>query len=77
MKIAYAFRRSIFYPYKGNSRALPDRAVRAKLFPRVQKIGFDGIELGADMLGGASATESQVREIRAELESYGAPCVVL
>jgi sugar phosphate isomerase/epimerase len=77
MKIAYAFRRSIFYPYKGNSRALPDRSVRAKLFPRVRKIGFDGIELGVDMLGGTSATESQVREIREELESYGTPCVVL
>jgi len=77
VKIAYAFRRSIYYPYKGDSRALPDRAVRARLFAHVQEIGFDGIELGVDMLGGATAAEGHVREMRAELESYGAPCVVL
>ncbi|MCX8214638.1 MAG: TIM barrel protein [SAR202 cluster bacterium] len=51
--------------------------MRAKLFPKVQKIGFGGVELGVDMLGGASAKEPQVREIRQELESYGTACVVL
>ncbi len=77
MKIAYAFRRSIFYPYKGDSRGLPDRAVRARLFAEVRDIGFDGIELGVDMFGGESATESHVRDVREELEGYGTPCVVL
>jgi sugar phosphate isomerase/epimerase len=77
MKIAYAFRRSIFYPYMGDSRGLPERPVRERLFAQVRHIGFDGIELGVDMLGGVSATESQVREIREELEGYGTPCVVL
>ena len=77
MKIAYAFRRSIFYPYMGDSRGLPERPVRARLFAQVRDIGFDGIELGVDMLGGLSATESQVREIREELAGYGTPCVVL
>ena len=77
MKIAYAFRRSIYYPYKGDSRGLPERPVRERLSAQVRDIGFDGIELGVDMLGRVSATESSVREMRAELESYGTPCVVL
>ena len=75
MKIAYAFRRSVYYPYKGDPRGLPGREVRARLFPMISDIGFDGVELGVDMVGGADATESSVVELRRELEDYGAPCV--
>jgi len=52
VKIAYAFRRSVFYPYKGDPRGLPDRATRSRFFARVKEIGFDGVELSAEMAGG-------------------------
>ncbi len=77
MKIAYAFRRSVYYPYMGNPRGLPGRQVRERLFARVREIGFDGVELGVDMMGGADAEESAVKELRRELEGYGTPCVVV
>ena len=75
MNIAYAFRRSVYYPYKGDPRGLPGRDVRARLFPMISEIGFDGVELGVDMVGGEDAVESKVLELRGELENYGIPCV--
>jgi sugar phosphate isomerase/epimerase len=77
VKIAYAFRRSVFYPYKGDPRGLPDRATRSRFFAKVKEIGFDGVELSAQMAGGQDASESEVREMRKELEDYGTPCVVV
>ena len=77
MKIAYAFRRSIYYPYGGNSRALPERDVRARLFGKIQEIGFEAVELGVDMVGGPDAEEGPVTELRRELEDYGTPCVAV
>ena len=77
MKIAYAFRRSVYYPYRGNPRGLPEREVRARLFARVREIGFDGVELGVDMVGGTDASEGQATELRRELEGYGTPCVAV
>ena len=77
MKIAYAFRRSIYYPYGGNPRGLPEREVRARLFGKIREIGFEAVELGVDMVGGADAAEGPVAELRRELEDYGAPCVAV
>ena len=57
MKIAYAFRRSIYYPYRGDPRGLPERDVRARLFAKIKEIGFEAVELGVDMVGGADAEE--------------------
>ena len=77
MKIAYAFRRSIYYPYRGNSRGLPDRDVRARLFGKIREIGFEAVELGVDMVGGPDAAEGPVTDLRRELEDYGTPCVAV
>ena len=77
MKIAYAFRRSTFYPYRDDSLALPGGAARTRFLTKVRETGFDGIELGADVLGGLEATERDVGEIRRELEGHGTPCVVV
>ena len=77
MKIAYAFRRSIYYPYGGNPRGLPDRDVRARLFAKIRETGFEAVELGVDMVGGPDATEGPVTELRRELEDYGTPCVAV
>ena len=77
MKIAYAFRRSIFYPYRDDPLGLPGGDVRARFFGKVRDIGFDGVELGADVLGGLEATERNVGAMRRELEEYGTPCVVV
>ena len=77
MKIAYAFRRSIYYPYRGNPRGLPERDVRARLFPKIREIGFEAVELGVDMVGGPDAAEGPVTDLRRELEDYGTPCVAV
>ena len=77
MKIAYAFRRSTFYPYNGDPRALPEAPARGPFLRRVKEIGFDGIELGIDTLGGADAVESGVTDLRKELENNGVPCVAV
>ena len=77
MKIAYAFRRSIYYPYRGDPRGLPERDVRARLFPKIREIGFEVVELGVDMVGGAEAEEGPVTELRKELEDYGTPCAIV
>ena len=45
MKIAYAFRRSVFYPYKEDALGLPGGAARARFLGKVREIGFDGVEL--------------------------------
>ena len=77
MKIAYAFRRSIYYPYRGDPRGLPERDVRARLFAKIREIGFETVELGVDMVGGADAEEGPVTELRKELEDYGTPCAIV
>ena len=77
MKIAYAFRRSNLYPYQGHPTALPEGKARTRFLRAVQDIGFDGLELAQDALGGSEATEAGVRELRKELEDNGTPCVVV
>ena len=77
MKIAYAIRRSIFYPYNGDSRRLPGGPSRSRYLRVVSDIGFDGIELSLDGVGGLEATEAGVRELREELEQSGTPCVAI
>ena len=77
MKIAYAFRRSVYYPYHGNQRLLPDKKILPAFFSKIREIGFEGVELSIDMLGGLGATEKSVEKTRLELEQYGTPCVVV
>ena len=77
MKIAYAFRRTAFYPHPGDARMVPEGPVRSRYLTRVGEIGFDGVELGIEAFGGLEATERSVLETRKELEDHGTPCVVV
>lgn len=78
MKIAYAFRRSTFYPYIERERwALPTGETRTRYLARVRELGFDGIELGVDTVGGLDATESQVKALGEELKAAEVPCVAI
>ena len=43
----------------------------------MNEIGFDGLELSLDALGGLEATSDQITELRKELEDHGAPCAVV
>lgn len=75
MKICYAYRRTIFYPYDGGSRGLPeDRKTRERLFRSMHDIGFDAVELSFDASGGMEATEQEVKDLRKELADYGISC---
>ena len=71
MKIAYAFRRCSLYPYNG--AGFPTSAADRKQFLRkVKEIGFDGIELPAMNL-----PDTEVANLRSELEGAGVPCVAI
>jgi sugar phosphate isomerase/epimerase len=75
LKIAYAFRRSAFYPYVGDDWNLPGREVRTAWLQKVRAMGFGGIEIANNAVGGPGATPEQVRDLRRELEDNGVPCV--
>ncbi len=77
MRIAYAYRRSNMYPYQGEATSLPQGEARTRFLRRVNEIGFDGLELSLDALGGLEATRDQITELRKELEDQGAPCAVV
>ena len=70
MKIAYAFRRAVFYPEQGTD--LPSKPHRGRFLEKVKAIGFDAIELGA---GGLDAPG--IASLRQELEDAGTPCVAV
>ena len=56
---------------------VPEGPVRSQYLTKVSEIGFDGVELGIEALGGLEATERSVLETRKELEDHGTPCVVV
>jgi sugar phosphate isomerase/epimerase len=77
MKIGYAFRRSVFYPFddaRGPGNELPPKEVRRAYLQKVRSLGFEGIEVG---LASARGGEAAVRELRRELEGDGVPCAVI
>ena len=78
VKIAYAYRRSTFYPYTGDgSPALPEEGARDRFLARVRESGFQGIELGLAALGRANVSQERARELAEELDDAGTPCVAL
>ena len=78
MKIAYAFRRSTYYPFEaGAAWALPDERALPDYLGKVRDIGFDGIELGLDSFGGIDAKKSDVKELKQRLDDEGTPCVAI
>jgi sugar phosphate isomerase/epimerase len=75
MKIAYALRRSNLYPYVGDPWNIPGREVRTAWYRKVREMGFDGIEIANNSVGGPSAPSGAVQELRRELADNGVPCV--
>ena len=78
MKIAYAYRRSVYYPYAGGSGwGFPEGTALSGWLKKINDIGFDGIELGLENLGGVDATKDGAQELARYLEDAGTPCVVI
>lgn len=77
MKIAYAFRRTVFYPHRAGVRDLPHGPTRQAFLAKIRETGFDSIELGLDSLGGLEAAEQDVLRLRDELHGHGLSCVAL
>ena len=77
MKIAYAYRRSNLYPYRGEATSFPDGEARTRFLCRVADMGFDGLELSLDALGGLDATKDSITQLRKVLNDSGVPCVVV
>lgn len=75
MRICYAMRRVNFFPYVGDDWALPGKEVRPAYLKKVRELGFDGIEIANNSVGGPTAPADAVRELRKELEGAGTPCV--
>ena len=76
MKIAYAFRRTAFYPYQGGTGwEIPPPEVRGPYLRKLRELGFEGIEVGLGQ--GVGRSEAEVRELRRELEDAGVPCAAL
>lgn len=78
MKVAYAFRRSTFYPFNADAAwVLPSGSTRTEYLRKVNDIGFDGIELGLESFGGLDADKAKVMELKKELDAAGTPCIAI
>jgi sugar phosphate isomerase/epimerase len=76
VKVAYAFRRAMYYPYDGPPFIFPAREARPGWLRRIAALGFDGIEVGLDAVG-SEGTEQRAQELRRELADAGVPCVAV
>ena len=80
MKLAYAMRRSTFYPYHYDHLFpvfLPPKEIRASYLANVQSMGFDGVELGIPEAAGEEASEAAAKETAGQLRDAGVPCVTI
>jgi len=75
MKIAYAFRRSALYPYVGDDWNLPGKEARPEFFRRIRDLGFAGVEIANNTVGGPNASADAIKSLRQELDDHGVPCV--
>ena len=75
MKIAYAFRRNVFYPYRGGRPSMPTGATFDKYVAKLREIGFEGIELGG--AGGDEAAKQAQVDLGKRLRDGGVPCVAI
>lgn len=76
MKLAYAFRRTAFYPYTGGTGwEIPPAAVRGHYLRTVREMGFEGIEIGYGQ--GVGTDETSIRALGAELAAAGVPCAAV
>ena len=79
MKIAYAFRRNIFYPFTGGRgrTQLPEGKTLTRYLGVVKEMGLDGLELGMDSFPTVEIDEASVKETAKRLEDAGLPCVAV
>ena len=77
MRIAYAYRLSNVYPYQDAGKSFKSGEARSKFLRSVSDIGFDGLELSLESLGGLNATQADISELRKELNDHGTPCAVV
>lgn len=76
MKLAYAFRRTTFYPYAGGTGwEIPPPEVRERYLRTVRDLGFEGIEIGYGQ--GVGTDEASIRALGAELAAAGVPCAAV
>jgi sugar phosphate isomerase/epimerase len=68
-------RRSNLFPYNGDPWNLPGREVRTRWYKKVRDMGFDGIEIATNSVGGPSASAETINALRQELADNGVPCV--
>ncbi len=77
MKMAYAFRKSSYYPWIGLGFAsMPGERARSSWLDHVQEIGFDAIELGMPDLESLDGASTAAKDLRAELDRRGLGRVV-
>jgi sugar phosphate isomerase/epimerase len=76
VKVAYAFRRAMYYPYDGPPFAFPAKDVRGPWLRQIAALGFDGVEVGLDAVGG-NFDEPRARELQQELAGAGVPCAAV
>lgn len=77
MEFIYAYRRSVFYPQRGEGLVVPSGDLRRKYVAKVKSLGFEGIELGLDALGTAADSDEATADLLRDLEEEGLPCVAL
>ncbi|HEX5414317.1 MAG TPA: sugar phosphate isomerase/epimerase family protein [Chloroflexota bacterium] len=75
MQLAYAFRRSNLFPYDGDAWNLPGKEARLAWYKLVRGMGFAGIEIANNAVGGPTATAQAVQDLGKELADNGVPCV--
>ena len=73
MRFCYAFRSFGCYPQSLNPWDLQPEAFTDAFLERVAKMGFDGIEVGAEMLDRIGENEKEMKEFGRRLANAGAP----
>ena len=75
MKIGYAFRRNVFYPFHDGPPGLPPTDLLDGYLAKLREIGFEGVELpGASVSG---LFEDAAKALAERLRSAEMPCVAI
>ena len=77
MRFCYAFRRFSDYPYLGIATDLDPKRLTDKFLKRVEKMGFDGIELGMECLDRVEGGENGLKEFEKRLSDLGTPVLAI
>ena len=77
MRFCYAFRRFSDYPYLGNAFDMDPKRLTDKFLKRVEKMGFDGIELGMECLDRIEGGENGLKEFEKRLSDLGTPVLAI